>query len=358
MNEQLVERLVLLRLASPSEPIAATSEDVAAALATAPHEGLVALLGAAIDSGEVSADGDARAAVEAAWTETMARCVQLDILLRAVSQRLTAAGIHHRALKGAAVASLDELQPAWRSYSDVDVLVPDGSLMAAVRVLAADELRPIVQPVSERWAERHAKSLTLVALDGTQVDLHRQLAPGVFGERLQLGALFRGGSVVALGDAEVLGLDAPHRFLHACYHASLGGVRGARHRRDILLLARSVGVGELAERWAEGWSATVVADALVFAAPRSVGLPTDWVEWLGAFEPSSSDAALLATYAGSFGDQAGAAMRVRGPWAAAQYAWPLLWPSRAHLRSRGRSRRQHLGSLLRARVVHPSRNRR
>ncbi|MEQ1701404.1 MAG: nucleotidyltransferase family protein, partial [Ilumatobacteraceae bacterium] len=262
MSESLVERLVLLGLVQPGEPVVADTATVAALLAAAPHEGTVALLGAAIDAGAVVVDDESRSSVEAAWTETMARCVQLDILLCSVSQRLAAAGVHHRVLKGAAVATLDEMQPAWRSYSDVDVLVPDGSLMAAVRVLAAGELRPIVQPVSERWAERHAKSLTLVAPDGTQVDLHRQLAPGVFGERLQLGVLFHGGAAVALGGAEVLALDAPHRFLHACYHASLGGVRGARHRRDILLLARSVTVGELAGRWAEGWSPTVVADSL------------------------------------------------------------------------------------------------
>ncbi|MEQ1703966.1 MAG: hypothetical protein ABMA25_27980, partial [Ilumatobacteraceae bacterium] len=104
-------------------------------------------------------------------------------------------------------------------------------------------------------------------------------------------------------------------------------------------------------------SPTVVADSLQFASPRGVGLSAEWVEWQRALEPSAADGALLATYTGSFGDQAGAAMRARGPWAAAQYAWPLLWPSRAHLRSRGRSRRQHLCSLLRARSLHSSRNR-
>lgn len=357
MNADLIDRLVLLGLAPAGEPVVVEASTVADLLAVAPHEGLVALLGAAIDEGAVVVDDASRSAVGAAWAEAMARCVQLDTLLRSVSQQLSVAGIDHRVLKGAAVASLDEVQPAWRTYSDVDVLVPGGSLMAAARSLAALQLRPLVAPVSERWAQRYAKSLTLVGADGAQVDLHRQLTPGVFGERVASSALFGGSEAVAVGDAVVPALARPHRFLHACYHASLGGVRGARHRRDILLLARSVRVAEVAALWGEGWSPTVVADALQFASPHGVGLSDEWAEWQRTLEPSAADAALLATYAGSFGDQAGAAMRARGPWAAAQYAWPLLWPSRAHLRSRGRSRREHLASLLRTRALHSVRNR-
>lgn len=357
MNQPFVNCLVLLGLGAPSEPMVADAAAVDALLVSAPHEGLVALLGAAIDVGAIVVDEESRETVETAWAEAMARCVQLDVLLCTVSRQLAAAGIDHRALKGAAVAHLDEVVPSWRSYSDVDVLVPQGALMASTRALAWLQLRPLVQPVSERWAERFAKSLTLVGPEGTQVDLHRQLSPGVFGERLQMTALFERSADIAVGDAVVPTLEAAHRFLHACYHASLGGVRGARHRRDILLLARSVPVAAVSARWVEGWSSAVVADALDFAAGHTATLPDDWAEWRRSLVVDAADRSLLATYSGTFGDQAVASVRARGPWAAAQYAWPLLWPSRAHLRSRGRSRRQHLSAVLRPRVLQSMRSR-
>lgn len=348
----VVDALVVLGMAGPPAPLVVDDETVAALLAVPPHEGLTALLGAAVDEGAVEVSEQSRLAITAAWTEVMARCVQLDVLLHSVSTQLSAAGIQHRALKGAAVACLDERSPAWRSYSDVDVLVPDGSLLAAARALVALQLRPLVAPVSDRWAERFAKSLTLVHPSGAQVDLHRLLAPGVFGLRVVQKSLFEGEVEFTLGDVSVKALDAPRRFLHACYHASLGGVRGPRHRRDVLLLAGSVRVDDIAARWGDGWSPVVVADALDGAIETGAALSEEWAAWRRSVSLDQADRAVLATYAGGFGDQAGAAVRAApGVRTTLAYAWPLFWPSRAHLRSRGRSRGQHLRSVVRPRVL-------
>jgi len=335
---------------SPSARRPLSADDVTGLLAHAPYEGIACLLGAAVEQGAVVVDDGSAAAILAAWAEAMAGAVQLDALLLEVVRCLYAAGVPVRALKGAAVASLDEVSPSWRSYHDVDVLVPADQLLAAVDALAAVGLRPALAPVSRRWAARFAKSITLVRDGGLQVDVHRLLTPGVFGARLRADSLFAGGQTFDVGGVSVTALGAPHRFLHACYHAALGGVRGTRHRRDVLLLARHVGLADVEPLWADGWSATVVAAALRWAAEDGVQLPGEWPQWCAVMVPDAADQALLATYTGPFGAQAAASVRaVRSPLARIQYSWPLLWPARAHLRDRGRSRVQHVRAVLRSR---------
>ena len=232
--------LVTLGLAHGSRPVHLTPGEAGSLLARPAFHGLTALLGAAVDTGDVRVDIATSGEVTRGWAEAMARAVELDGLLLEVCAALAQAGIPTRVLKGAAVATLDEPDPAWRSYQDVDVLVPANRLMAAADALAPLGLQPAVPPVRRGWADRHAKSLTLRHHSGMQVDLHRRLAGGPLGARIRTDALFAGGDDLPVGTATLTALVAEHRFLHACYHAVLGGTRGPRHRRDVLLLARRV----------------------------------------------------------------------------------------------------------------------
>lgn len=281
MSRELREQLigVGLRLASDgnSHPVELTSAQVQSVCDSAAFEGLAALVGAAIEVGAVQCDAADTERVNAVWMERMAWCVQLDGVLIDVVARLAAAGIDTRVLKGAAVAMLDEPDPAWRSYGDVDVLVPRDALVRAADVLATAGWRPEVPPVSRRWAARHAKSLTLVDGSGVQVDLHRLLATGPLGDRVRSSALFDLGDPVVIGGHEVMALGRLHRFFHACYHASLGAVRGPRHDRDLLLLTAVVAPRDMDDEWANGWSETVIAAALQPLADR---LPLAWRDWL------------------------------------------------------------------------------
>jgi hypothetical protein len=327
-----------------------TGEEVRALCLTAPHEGLVALLGAAVDHEVVRVDADAAAVLAAAWCERMEWCVRLDTVLLAVIGHLAAAGIDTRVLKGVAIATLDEPDPAWRSYGDVDVLVPDHRFLDAVDVLASAGWRPAIPPVSRRWLGEFAKGITLVDGSGAQVDLHRLLATGTLGERVRMATLFADGQAFTVGGITLTALAPVHRFLHACYHASLGAVTGARHLRDVLLLAHQVTPaqleGRLEGRLDEGWSPAVVHDALT-ATGRKGGLPDAWEQWLGAFVVDLSEQQLVARWRGTFGDKAGHHVRtLPGLGAKVRYLGPLLWPARAHLAARGRSRATHLRRLF------------
>ena len=345
-DQEIVARLTTLGLVPWDEPITLSPAQAQSVCSRARYEGLVCLLGAAIEGELVLVDPETDRLVTQAWVELMASAVQLDSLLLVVHQALAAAGVPMRALKGAAVATLDEPHPAWRSYSDVDVLVPSDRLLHAVDALVAQGMQPLADPVSRKWAARYAKSITLGHESGAQVDVHRMLAAGPFGSRLESNTLFAAGKSFQVGGAGVVALSDAQRFLHACYHAALGGVRGARHRRDVLLLAHAVRPGDVAELFERGWSSAVVAAALQWAGEGSAATTDEWAAWLQSVRPHPADTTLLAAYGGSFRGIALAELRATsGPVAKSRYAAALLWPSRANLAARGHTRWQHLRRL-------------
>lgn len=347
-TEQMADRLALLALEEWGDAVDLTDSEVTALCTTPPHAGLVALLGAAVDGAKVRVSPAAAETIAAAWAQRMAWCVQLDALLGRVVATLGEAGIDARVLKGVAVATLDEPDPSWRSYGDADVLVPETRLLASVDVLGRLGLTPLSAPVSRRWARDHAKSITLADAAGHQVDLHRRLATGPLGARVSSAALFATGDRFAVGDAAVTALGAAPRFLHACYHAVLGGVRSPRHRRDVLLLCLGVSPPDVAPWWGEGWSPTVVADALAWAAADCQGvLPAAWRHWLGMHTPDPVDQAWIAAAGSEFHARAAVHARTLPPVARVRFLAALAWPSRAHLRSRGVGRAAHVRRVLR-----------
>ena len=344
--EAIIARLTTLGLVPWGEPVDLTAGRVSEIRSMARHEGLVCLLGAAIERKLVRVDPVSERLVADAWIELMAAAVQLDGLLLSVHAALAGAGVPMRVLKGVATATLDEIEPTWRSYNDVDVLVPSDRLLHAVDSLVAHGMQPLAEPVSRSWAGRYAKSITLTHESGAQVDVHRMLAAGPFGSQLGSKVLFAGGRSLRVGDTTVVALSDAQRFLHACYHAALGGVRGARHRRDVLLLARSVRPIDVADLFGRGWSSAVVIAALQWAGEGAGALTDEWAAWLQSVRPQAAEAALLAAYGGSFRDIALAELHAtKGPLAKSRYAAALVWPSRQNLAARGHSRWQHLRRL-------------
>ena len=343
----IADRLATLGLCEWGAPLTLTDAEVEAFVTSRSHEGLVCLLGAAVERGFVEVSSAAAGQLTTAWAEVMASAVQLDALLLRVTSALAAARIDSRVLKGVANASLDEFDPSWRSYNDVDVLVPADSLVAAADALATIGLRPIAAPVGRRWARSNAKSVTLQHESGMQVDVHRMLAAGPFGSRVRSECLFGPGRRFEVGGVQLTALSDAHRFFHACYHATLGGAPGARHRRDVLLLASATAPTVIESTLGDGWSPAVIAAALRWANEDVDVLSAEWLNWLAATRFSADDQALLKSYGGSFREIARAELKAtRGLMAKISYATALVWPSSANLAARGKSRWQHLRGLV------------
>lgn len=348
----MAARLETLGLVPWGSRLELSPEEMRDLVATASHTGLVALLGAALDLGGIgclagteSAD-DVIGEVRTAWADRLATVVVHDALLVDVVPHLDRLGIPTRVLKGAAHAHLDEVDPAWRTYGDADVLVPDDRLMDATDALSELGLRPVWPPVRRGWADRYAKGVTLRADDGRQLDLHRTLSAGPLGDRLSSRGLFADGRVFQVGGRPLTALSDTNRFAHACYHAALSATAAHRHRRDVALLAARVRPADLGQVEDIGWSTTVIAAAVDAAAP-SGAIPTDWLEWSAAVERSHDDGRLLVAARSPFAVSARATLRSRpGPVHTTRYVSGLLWPQRAHLVARGLTRRDHLRRLV------------
>jgi hypothetical protein len=351
----VAERLETLGLVPWGDPLELSSVEVTRLLGAASHTGLVALLGAALDLGaivsaaEVERADDVTASVRQVWTDRLTVVVAHDVLLVDAVTHLERHGIPTRALKGAALAHLDEFDPSWRTYGDADVLVPHDRLMDAVDALGDLGLVPLLPPVRRGWADRFAKGVTLRADDGRHLDLHRTLAAGPLGERLDSSALFADGTPFDVGGATIVALAEANRFAHACYHAALSATCSHRHRRDVALLAAKVQPSDLRLVARVGWSTTVICAAIDSVASTGA-TPSDWVEWSAGTARSPDDERLLVAARASFATAAKVAVRNRrGPVDATRYLSGLIWPQRAHLQARGLTRGQHLSGLLRSR---------
>jgi hypothetical protein len=72
---------------------------------------------------------------------------------------------------------------------------------------------------------RFTKSVTVRMPMGSEVDLHRTLAPGPFGLTIDLAELAASPERFSLAGVPLLALGRSRRFVHACYHATLGRPR-------------------------------------------------------------------------------------------------------------------------------------
>ena len=216
---------------------------------------------ALIDGALVVSDETA-ALLVALHDEIMGQTMRTEITATQVSDLLTEAAIDHRVLKGLALAHTVYLDPAARSFRDVDVLVPSDDIDETVErlmVLGATRAQPELRPGYDR---RFSKSVTL-RLDGVEVDVHRILCPGPFGVWMKPNDLFVLRSVVAIAGVDIPILDRTDNLLHACYHVALGQVEPVlSNLRDIVELAGAEDeIGFDAERFdqtVDRWQGTAV----------------------------------------------------------------------------------------------------
>lgn len=286
--------------------------------------------------------------------------LQLESALVEVVHELTELGIAHRVLKGAALAHSIYPNPTARLYADIDVLVPSGDLNAAIDGLTrTGATRARIEPRAG-FTSRFGKSVDLTRPDGVCIDLHRALAPGAWAVLMDPDALFltKIDITLALSGATIHGLGPADRFVHACYHATVGSKQLLLlPLRDVVQTALAPDLDEraaldLATAW--GASAVVaVAVRLAWDALRPATHSTI-LDWADTHPPNQRDQRQLGKVRGeSTREMLRAIPGLRHKLA---YAGALLFPSPAYLAERGQSRvgrlRRGIEQLRRAVTSH------
>ncbi len=178
---------------------------------------------------------------------------------------LTEHGIDMLVLKGVATAHLDYPAPELRLFGDADVLIRPGDHGKALEVLAAEGYRRVSPPVHQWWERRFGRTVTHIAPNGAELDMHLRIAGGSFGFTINHEDIWeRAGEGFVLAGRQMRALAGPHRLFHACCHTVLGDNSGLRSQRDVaqLLLDSEVDWDETVEIAEASGCSTVVAAAI------------------------------------------------------------------------------------------------
>lgn len=333
--------------------------DALALVDGAAREQLLGPLVLAAEEGLLVLPDEARDAADRKHAGVQGWCQVLDERLVEVADRLAADGaVEVRVLKGAATARLDEVHPAMRAYSDVDLLVRGPDIDRAVaRIEGLGAVRPWPQR-RPGFDARFAKSVTLTFPDGVEIDLHRTLCDGAPGARIPLDRLYDEPDGFEIGDRRFLALAPHRRLLHAAHHAILGSPSPRLLTlRDLAgLLTRTDLDPAVVLAEADRWQAVPVLVAAVEAAMAALPIEaTTWQDLLAAHPTTASERRALERQRIEGSGLGWAKLDLLGELPdrrlQAAYLAAVVWPTRAHLDARGRTRRAEVVALLHAGVA-------
>jgi hypothetical protein len=268
----------------PAAPL--TDDEWSTLLRAAADHRLLGLLRSAVDSGALPATDFQRTQARADHRMTLLRVLALEQQLVAMTSLLAEAGVETRVLKGSAHAHLDYPDPALRSFIDLDLLFRPADIPRAVAVLEGAGLTRTLAEPRPGFDRRFDKGTTLRGPD-FEIDLHRTFVLGPWGFRVDLDALWATCEPFVIGGHELAALSAPHRFLHACYHAALGDwPLRLGSLRDVAELHPCDEPGVVA--LAREWGVQAVVAAAVADSTRLLGLPLagELREWAEAYVPT------------------------------------------------------------------------
>jgi hypothetical protein len=327
-------------------PDAPLTDDVwADLLARSCSQRLTGFLARAVCDGALPTRPDQAAQAAAAHREAMATVLLLERLLLDTADLLTAAGIAVRVLKGSSVAHLDYPELELRSFGDVDLLVRSEQFDDAVAALAqAGHRRRFPQP-RPGFDRRFSKGTSFVTADGTEIDLHRTFAMGPFGLTMKLGDLWTRASKFRVGGVELCALGPEERFLHTCFHASLGdNPPRLLALRDLaqVLLGNRLDL-HLVRALAASWRADAVVARAVDLTWQTFRLDvavSPLAGWATAYRPDHRERRALSAYTdpnGGYSARSAAALRaVPGVRDKAAFVRALAFPTRDYLDRRHR----------------------
>jgi hypothetical protein len=271
---------------------------------------------AAVERDQVARTPEQADQATRAHERALALDLELERLLCRTITSLREHAIEVRVLKGPAVAHLDYANPALRSFGDIDLLVPSASYYDAVGVLVAEGGEPAFAEPRPGFTARFGKGVCVRTSGGLEIDLHRNFVAGPFGLTLDPDELFETPHPFELAGVHMSALGQTDRFLHACYHAALGGREPRLSTlRDVaeIALGDRLDVEAAIAQATRRRSSAVVQRALALTAERlSVQFPSELANWACTYAPSDFERRCLKAYVDpsrSYGSQALAGVR-------------------------------------------------
>jgi Uncharacterised nucleotidyltransferase len=185
----------------------------------------------------------------------MVHALQVEKKLFDVGNALNQAGVDFVVLKGPAFANSLYADPAWRPFSDLDLMVTTANWRNACSVLAAEGYERVIPEPHEGFDERFGKAAAHRASNGFEIDLHRTLVLGPFGLWLDPDELLTHTTYVWIGGRQFLRLDDTGSLINACLHAALGARPPfLMALRDVVQIAESPDVDwDLLAEWSRRW---------------------------------------------------------------------------------------------------------
>jgi hypothetical protein len=256
---------------------------------------------------------DDQRVVAADWRRRVAsNGLELERVLLRVTAELDRASLPFRLLKGAALAHADYPDPTWRTYADIDIVVPGDRFADALAHLGSLGGERRFAEIRPGFDARFGKGATMVLPDGTEIDVHRVFCTGPYGLSLVPGDLFDAEATIRLGARQLPVLEPAARLLHAALHSLVGDVEThLQNTRDIVqVMARDdLDVDRvlfLAERWRYGAPLAFAMDRIADVVAPEWAHPLR--DWAVAHRPTATDARVFRAYTGRTRSYARAAL--------------------------------------------------
>jgi len=222
--------------------------DWPAFIETAEVHGLLPMVAGCFDSCGISAPDSVCETLARALRQNAKRVLVMTEELSRILGLLEAGGIPALAVKGPVLAHTLYADPAYRVFTDLDLLVPRGVVPDARRILSGAGYEPSGSAKTSVAREQSIFRFTELSLEnariGVHVDLHWELTPQDWIASMPPGLRDRTRTVLAGGSA----IPTPGEedtFLHLCVHGGKHGWTSLKWLVDLCsLITRSPGIAE------------------------------------------------------------------------------------------------------------------
>lgn len=217
-----------------------------------------------------------------------------------VTDHFTRHGIRHVIFKGVAYAHGREVDPGCRHFDDVDVVVHGSDFPRAKTLLDDLGARRLYPEPRPGFDERFGKGASYISDELGAIDLHRMVATGWAGARLDEAGLLENVDALDLGGRKIPVMEPITAALVTCVRVVAGGSAvTAREMRDAALAWQVPGVSHIA---LINRATDVQLGAMLAAGVRNtverLGLVSDdpLIQWSMTYVPTKRELVRLAPY--------------------------------------------------------------